>query len=295
MNRRLFTGSGVALVTPFTRDGVDFDAYGRLIDFQIAGGTDALIACGTTGEPSTMTSKEKEQVIGYAISRAAGRVPVIAGTGCNDTRESIEQSKHAQAMGADALLVVTPYYNKTTQPGLIAHYRAIADAVTIPVIVYNVPTRTGLNMLPQTFATLAEHENICGMKEASANIEQITELMRLCGERVALYSGNDDHVVPLLSLGGQGVISVVANIAPRDTHDMVVKYLSGDLSGSLELQFRLNPLTKQLFSEVNPIPVKTALSLMGMCGGELRLPLVPMEAANLEKLKAAMRTYGLIA
>ncbi|NLG25033.1 MAG: 4-hydroxy-tetrahydrodipicolinate synthase, partial [Clostridiales bacterium] len=272
----MFTGSGVALVTPFRDGEVDFEAFGRLIDWQIDNRTDALIACGTTGEPSTMTRAEKEAVIGFAVKRAACRVPVFAGTGGNDTREAIELSAAARALGADGLLMVTPYYNKTTQPGLIAHFTAVADAVDLPIILYNVPSRTGLNLLPATVTRLIEHPNIRGVKEASANIEQITELMRLCGDRVALYSGNDDHVVPLLALGGQGVISVTANVAPRMMHDMVAAWLAGDHASSLQLQFKLNPLTRQLFTEVNPIPVKAALCMMGMIGPEIRLPLVEL-------------------
>ena len=294
MDATLFTGSGVALVTPFTRGAIDFDAYGRLIDRQVECGTDALITCGTTGEPSTMTPEERESVIGFAIRRAGGRVPVIAGTGGNDTRECIAQSIRAQALGADALLMVTPYYNKTTQAGLIAHFTAVADAVTIPIIIYNVPARTGLNMLPSTMAALAKHSNIRGIKEASGSIEQITELMRLCGDEVALYSGNDDHILPLLSLGGRGVVSVVANIAPRETHELVAKYMAGDIAGSRALQFKLNPLVKQLFAEVNPIPVKAALEMMGEMDGELRLPLVPISDANRAALKREMQAFGLL-
>lgn len=294
MDRRLFTGSGVALVTPFAGEQVDWPALGRLIDWQIEMGTDAIIVCGTTGEPSTMTYAEKERVVAFSVERVAGRVPLIAGTGGNNTREAIEQSAAAQRLGADALLMVTPYYNKTTQAGLIAHFTAVADAVSIPIILYNVPGRTGLNLLPATAAKLCEHPNIAGVKEASANIEQITELARLCGARIALYSGNDDHVLPLLSLGGQGVISVVANVAPREVHEMVASYFGGDIEGCRAMQFLLNPLTKQLFSEVNPIPVKAALSMMGKCTGELRLPLVPISEGNRQALAAAMRDFGLL-
>ena len=294
MNDRLFTGSGVALVTPFRDDAIDFEAFGRLIDWQIESGTDALIACGTTGEPSTMTAEEREAAISFAVERAAGRVPVIAGTGSNDTRECAQLSIRAEALGADGLLLVTPYYNKTTQAGLIAHFTAVADCVSIPIIIYNVPVRTGLNMLPATMAALAEQPNICGMKEASGDITQITELMRLCGDQIALYSGNDDHILPLLSLGGQGVISVLANVAPRETHDLVAKYLAGDIAGSRALQFKYNPLVKNLFTEVNPIPVKAALEMMGMISGELRLPLVPMSDGNRAALGAEMEKLGIL-
>jgi len=294
MNVRLFTGSGVALVTPFRGDEIDFDAFGRLINWQIESGTDALIVCGTTGEPSTMSVEEREAAISFAIKRAAGRVPVIAGTGSNDTRECVALSIRAEELGADGLLVVTPYYNKTTQAGMIAHFTAVADAVSLPIIIYNVPVRTGLNMLPATMAALAKHKNICGMKEASGDITQITELMRLCGDQIALYSGNDDHVLPLLSLGGQGVISVLANVAPRETHDLVAKYLVGDIAGSRALQFKYNPLVKNLFTEVNPIPVKAALEMMGVISGELRLPLVPMSDGNRAALKAEMQGLGIL-
>jgi len=294
MNARVFTGSGVALATPFTDDGINFEAYGKLIEWQIASGTDALVACGTTGEPSTMTVDEKLDVISFAVEKGAGRVPVIAGTGGNDTREAVAQSRQAQKLGADALLVVTPYYNKTTQRGLVAHFHAIADAVDIPIIIYNVPTRTGLNMTAETLNKLSEHPNICGMKEASADITQITEMARLCGDKIALYSGNDDHVLPMLALGGQGVISVVANIAPRQMRELVAAYLAGDIYRSRQLQFALNPLTKQLFSEVNPIPVKTALRMMGYDMGPLRLPLIDMAQSNLNSLSAAMKEFGLI-
>ena len=294
MNARVFTGSGVALATPFTNDGINFEAYGNLIEWHISSGTDALIACGTTGEPSTMTADEKMDVIRFAVDTAAGRVPVIAGTGGNDTREAVAQSRQAEKLGADALLVVTPYYNKTTQRGLVMHYNAIADAVDMPIIIYNVPSRTGLNMTPETLNTLSAHPNICGMKEASADITQITEMARLCGDKLALYSGNDDHVLPLLSLGGQGVISVVANVAPRQMHELVAAYMAGDIARSRQLQFQLNPLTKQLFIEVNPIPVKTALLLMGHDMGPLRMPLIDMAQGTLDSLTAAMKEFGLI-
>ena len=290
----IFTGAGVALCTPFTQDGVNFDAFGKLIDFQIDGGTDALIVNGTTGEPSTMSEEEKRAALSFALERTAGRIPVIAGTGGNDTKKVIAASIEAQKMGADALLIVTPYYNKATQKGLIAHYTAVADAVDIPIIVYNVPGRTGLNMLPETLAALAEHPNIAGMKEASGNLAQVSEMARLCGDKCDLYSGEDGLVVPLLSVGGKGVISVVSNIAPRIMHDMVEKFLSGDIARARELQFKVNPLAAALFCEVNPIPAKTALRLIGIDAGPLRLPLTEMSDANLARLKREMQAFGLI-
>lgn len=290
----IFTGAGVALCTPFTQDGVNFDAFGKLIDFQIENGTDALIVNGTTGEPSTMSEEEKHAALSFALERTAGRIPVIAGTGGNDTKKVISASIEAQKMGADALLIVTPYYNKATQQGLIAHYTAVADAVDIPIIVYNVPGRTGLNMLPETLAALAEHPNIAGMKEASGNLAQVSEMARLCGDKCDLYSGEDGLVVPLLSVGGKGVISVVSNIAPRIMHDMVEKFLSGDIAGARELQFKVNPLAAALFCEVNPIPAKTALRLIGIDAGPLRLPLTEMSDANLARLKREMQAFGLI-
>ncbi len=293
MDNKLFTGSGVALITPFKGGEIDYEAYGNLIDWQIEQGTDAIIACGTTGEPSTMSAEEKNAVIAFAVERAAGRIPVIAGAGTNNTAAVIESSKRAQKMGVDGLLLVTPYYNKTTQQGLVAHFTAVADSVDIPIILYNVPSRTGLNMLPETAAALCEHPNICGVKEASGNIEQITELARLCADKIALYSGNDDHILPIMSLGGQGVISVLANVMPAQTHELVYSFLNGDLQRSRELQFAMNPLVKLLFCEVNPIPAKAAVSLLGRCVDEVRLPLVPMTQANKLKLAAEMRRLGL--
>lgn len=290
---RIFTGSGVAIVTPFNENGVNFDAFGKLIDFQIEQGTDAIIVCGTTGEPSTMTTQEKEAAIGFAVQHVHGRVPVVAGTGGNNTLAVIEASKRAQGLGADALLIVTPYYNKCTQAGAVAHYYAVADAVGLPIIVYNVPSRTGFNVLPETLLKMSEHPNIAGMKEASANIAQITEMFRICGDSIDIYSGNDDHVFPLLALGGQGVISVVANVAPKDTHEMVASYHRGDTDASRALQFKLNPLVKALFTEVNPIPVKAGLNLMGFNMGEPRLPLTPLSEGNLQKLRTAMADYGI--
>lgn len=289
----VFTGSCVALVTPFTDDGVNFESLANLIEFQIREGTDAILVCGTTGEPPTMTREEKYSVIGFTVEKVAKRVPVIAGTGGYNTATVIEDSKEAERLGADALLIVTPYYNKTTQKGLIQHYAAIADAVHIPIIIYNVPGRTGLNIAPSTLKELSKIDNIVGIKEASGNIAQVTEMARLCGDKIDIYSGDDNIVVPILALGGKGVISVVANIAPRDTHEMVAKFLNGDIEGSRKLQFKLNPLIEALFLEVNPIPVKTALNLMGMNAGKLRMPLTDMSEQNLEILKKRMMEYGL--
>ena len=288
----VFTGSCVAMVTPFTEDGINFESLANHIEFQIREGTDALVACGTTGEPPTMTKEERYSVIGFTVDRTAKRVPVIAGTGGYNTAVVIEDSKEAERLGADALLIVTPYYNKTTQKGLIKHYAAIADAVHIPIIVYNVPARTGLNITPSTLKELSKIDNIVGIKEASGNISQVVDMARLCEGVLDLYSGNDDMVVPLLSVGGKGVISVVANIAPRDTHDMVVKFLEGDIEGSRKLQFKLYPLIEALFLEVNPIPVKTAMNLLGMNVGRLRMPLTEMSESNMEVLKQRMIEYG---
>lgn len=288
----LFKGSGVAIVTPFNKNGVDYDKLGELLDFHLQQGTDAIIICGTTGESSTMSDEEKKEAIKYTVDKVAGRKPVIAGTGSNNTMHSIELSKYAESVGCDGLLCVTPYYNKTTQKGLVAHYTAIADAVNIPVIVYNVPGRTGLNVNPDTLKTLSKHRNIVAVKEASGNISQIVEIGTFCNEDFYMYSGNDDQVVPLLSVGGIGVISVVANIAPKEMHDMVIKYLDGDVKGAMELQLRIKALNDALFCEVNPIPVKTAMNLLGYQVGELRLPLTDMTDKNLEYLKNTLVDFG---
>lgn len=288
----LFRGSGVAIVTPFNKNGVDFDKLGEMLDWHVQQGTDAIIICGTTGESSTMSDDEKKAAYKYTVERIAGRIPVIAGTGSNDTHHSIELSKYAESVGCDGLLCVTPYYNKTTQKGLIAHYTAIADAVNIPIIVYNVPGRTGLNINADTLKTLSKHKNIAAVKEASGNISQVVEIGTFCNDNFCMYSGNDDQVVPLLSVGGIGVISVVANIAPKEMHDMVVKYLDGDVRGSMELQLKIKALNDALFCEVNPIPVKTAMNLLGYKVGELRLPLTDMAEKNLEYLKKTLVDYG---
>lgn len=290
----LFQGSGVALVTPFREGAVDWDAFGRLLDFQLAEGTDALIICGTTGEPSTMLPEEKERAVSFTIERVQGRVPVIAGCGGNDTRAVVAGARRMQALGADGLLVVTPYYNKTTQAGLIAHYTAVADAVDKPIVVYNVPSRTGMNLLPETMARMAEHPNLRTVKEACGDIMQIMELFRLCGQTCDIFSGNDDHVYPMMALGGKGVISVAANIAPRAMHDMTHAFFDGDWARSLALQQQYNPLIKQLFVEVNPIPVKAALAMMGLATDEVRLPLVPMSQDKRPALEREMRAVGLL-
>lgn len=289
----IFKGSGVAIITPFNEKGVDFEKLGELLDWQVANDTDAIIICGTTGEASTMSDDEKKAAYEYTVHRIAGRIPVIAGTGSNDTRHSIELSKYAEAVGCNGVLCVTPYYNKTTQKGLIAHYTAIADSINIPVIIYNVPGRTGLNINPDTLKVLSKHKNIAGVKEASGNISQVVEIGMFCDESFCMYSGNDDQVVPLLSVGGIGVISVVANIAPKVMHDMVISFLEGDAKRAKELQLSIKPLNDALFCEVNPIPVKTAMNLLGYSVGMLRLPLVDMAEKNLDYLKKELVNYGL--
>lgn len=289
----IFKGSGVAIVTPFNEKGINFEAFGRNLDWQVEQGTDAIIVCGTTGEAATMSQEEQMEAIKFTVDRINRRIPVIAGTGSNNTAHSVEMSKYAQSVGADGLLVINPYYNKSTQKGIIAHFNEIADAVSIPIIAYNVPGRTGMNISASTIYELSKHKNILGVKEASGNISQVADIAMLCGPEFDIYSGNDDQVVPLLSLGGVGVISVSANIIPRDMHDMVMKYLEGDVKGSLDLQLKTNVLNHALFIETNPIPIKTAMNLLGFEAGPLRLPLVDMESGNLEKLKQALKDYGL--
>ncbi len=290
----LFRGSGVAIVTPFKNDKVNYDKLEELFEWHIEQGTDSIIVCGTTGEATTLNDEEQKEVIKFAVQKVDKRIPVIAGTGSNCTAHSIELSKYAEKVGVDGLLVITPYYNKSTQKGLIAHFTAIANEVTVPIIVYNVPGRTGVNLLPSTLAKLAELPNIKGIKEASGNISQIAEIARLVPEDFYIYSGNDDMIVPLMSLKGDGVISVVANIAPRDTNDLVHKFIEGDLKASCELQLKMKPLIDALFIEVNPIPVKSAMNLMGFDVGSLRLPLIEMSHENLETLKTRMKEYGLL-
>lgn len=289
----IFTGSGVALVTPFNEDGsVNYDQLKDLVEYHVAHKTDAIIICGTTGEASTMSEEEHMEVVGKCIEFVNKRIPVIAGTGSNCTETAIKLSKEAQELGADGLLIVTPYYNKATQNGLIKHYTAIAESVDLPIIMYNVPGRTGCNIQPRTAVTLAKNvKNIVAIKEASGNIAQVVKLAQLADGCIDIYSGNDDQVVPLLSLGGKGVISVTANIIPEDTHDMVQKYLDGDVAGSLALQLKAIDLCDAMFCEVNPIPVKKAVELAGLCNGYVRMPMTEAEPASIEKIKKAMEAY----
>ena len=291
----IFKGAGVAIVTPMTADGeVNYEVLGEMLEAQIAGGTDAIIICGTTGESATLSEEEHSAVIRYAIKKVNKRIPVIAGTGSNCTATAIKLSKEAEKDGADGLLLVTPYYNKATQKGLIAHYTAIAKAVSLPIILYNVPSRTGCNLQPETIAALVKNvKNIVGVKEASGNISQIAKVKLLCGDDIDLYSGNDDQVVPILSLGGIGVISVLSNVAPKETHDMVMDYLNGDVEKARQMQLKAILLIDALFSEVNPIPVKKALNLMGWEAGPLRAPLTEMEASHVEVLKKTMKDFGI--
>lgn len=292
----VFKGAGVAIVTPMKANGeVNYEKFAELIEFQIAGGTDAIIVCGTTGEASTLTHEEHLDVIKYCVEKVAGRIPVVAGTGSNCTETAIYLSTEAEKMGVDGLLLVSPYYNKATQNGLYAHFKAVADSVKIPVILYNVPGRTGCNILPETVVRLCNDvENIVGVKEASGNISQVAKLAALAEGKIDIYSGNDDQIVPVLSLGGVGVISVLSNVAPKETHDMCAKYFEGDVKGSMELQLKSIELCDALFCEVNPIPVKKALNLMGMEAGALRMPLTEMEPANTAKLEKAMRNFGIL-
>jgi 4-hydroxy-tetrahydrodipicolinate synthase len=292
MKKLVFTGSCVAIVTPFTNDGIDFKKLEELIEFQIKEGTDSIVICGTTGEASTMPDEEHKKAIKFAVDIVKKRVPVIAGTGSNHTVHAIELTKYAEDVGADAILSVTPYYNKTSQKGLIEHFRLIANSVKIPIILYNVPSRTNLNINPETVKVLSEIDNIVGLKEC--NFSQVGEIMNLCGEDFSIYTGNDDQVVPLLSLGGKGVISVIANIIPKDTHDMVTKFLEGDVLGSRTLQLKMLDLIKSIFIEVSPIPIKAAMNLMGMSVGDCRLPLVDMYEKNIEVLKTSLKNYGLL-
>ncbi len=292
----LFTGAGVALITPFNEDNsVNYDMLKTLVDRQIDGGTDAIIVCGTTGEPATMAEEEKLSVIKCVVECTAGRVPVIAGTGANSTQTVIDFSKKAEELGVDGLLIVTPFYNKATQNGLYAHYAAIAEAVKLPIIMYNVPSRTGCNIQPQTAARLGkDFDNIVGIKEASGNISQVAKLKSLAGDSLDIYSGNDDQVIPILSLGGIGVISVLSNVAPKETHDMVMDYLNGNVKSALDIQLRYLELIDALFCEVNPIPVKAAMNLMGYNVGGLRLPLTVIEDENRKKLAESLRACGLL-
>lgn len=292
----VFTGAGVAIVTPFHADGeVNYEKFAELIEDQVKGGTDAIIVCGTTGESSTLSHEEHLAVIKYCVEKVAGRIPVVAGTGSNCTETAVYLSREAASYGVDALLQVTPYYNKATQKGLYQHFKAVADAVDVPVILYNVPSRTGCNIEPETVVKLCtEVENIVGVKEASGNISQVAKLMSLAKGKVDLYSGNDDQIVPLLSLGGKGVISVLSNVAPRQTHEICERFFAGDVEGSCQEQLRAINLVKALFCEVNPIPVKMALNLMGREVGGLRAPLTEMEPEHAKALKQAMEEYGIL-
>ena len=289
----IFQGVATALITPLTKDGVDYDAFKKLIEWQIAEGIDALVICGTTGESSTLTDEEHRAVLKFAMDTVAGRVPMIAGTGSNDTAYAIELTQYAAEIGYNGALLVTPYYNKTTQAGLVAMFTAIADACDIPVILYNVPSRTGVSIEPETYAKLADHPNIYAIKEANGNISKIVETAALVGDKLDIYSGNDDQIVPIMACGGKGVISVLSNVVPKQTVAICKKFVEGDVAGAMELQIKYLNLTNALFSEVNPIPVKAAMAALGFCEDYLRLPLVPMSEGKRAKLLEYMREVGL--
>ncbi len=290
----VFTGSAVAIITPFTDNKVDYEQFGKIIEFQIANKTDAIVVCGTTGEASTLTDEEHRECIKFCVDKVSGRVPVIAGTGSNDTDYALDLSRFACDAGADALLLVTPYYNKATPKGLIKSFAAVADSVNKPIILYNVPSRTGVNIPLSVYKELAKHDNIVAVKEAGGNISAIAQLAAECGDQLDIYSGNDDQIVPILSLGGKGVISVVANVMPRETHDICALYAEGKVKESAKLQLDMLELINDLFIEVNPVPVKTAMSLMGFCSEEMRLPLCEMDDKNKATLIEAMKKYSLI-
>lgn len=294
MKKILFEGCGTAISTPFTNDGINFEEFGKLIENQIENEVDAIIVCGTTGEASTMSTEEKKQTIKFAIDKIAKRTKVIAGTGGNNTKAVIEMSKYAEEIGADGLLIVTPYYNKTTQQGLIEHYKAISKEVTIPIIMYSVPSRTGVNINPETCLELSKLENIIAIKEASGNISQVAKIASLCGDNLSIYSGNDDQIIPIMSLGGKGVISVLSNVMPKYTHEMTRKYLDGKVKEANKMQLDVIDLIDALFIEVNPIPVKYALNLMGYDFGIPRLPLIEMSEKNKRKMKDIMKKHKLI-
>ena len=291
--KTVFKGVATALITPLDEKGINYEKFGALIDDQVKRGVNALVICGTTGEASTLNDKDHIGAIAYAVERVGGRIPVIAGAGSNDSAHGLELARESCKVGADALLVVTPYYNKTSQKGLIKLYNDVADASDKPIILYNVPSRTGVNIEPATYVALAEHENIVGIKEANGNLEKIVETMTLVGDKLDLYSGNDDQVVPLMSLGGKGVISVVSNVMPEAMVSMCDKYFAGDVKGAAAMQFYLHKITKAMFSDVNPIPVKAAMAALGYCENFVRGPLVPMEGEPYEKMLAVMREYGL--
>jgi len=289
--KEIFVGSAVAIVTPFDENGVDFNKLGELIEFQISNKTNAIIVCGTTGEASTMTDVEHLETIKYTVEKVNGRIPVIAGTGSNDTRYAIELSKKAESVGADAVLLVSPYYNKTTQRGLFVHFKTIADSINIPVVLYNVPSRTGVNINPETIKKLTEVENIVALKEC--NIDQLTEVINACGDKIDIYSGNDDQILSMLVMGAKGVISVMANIIPKETNELVMNFLAGDEIRSREIQLHLSKLIKALFIEVNPIPIKEAMNMMGMEVGECRMPLISMIGENYDFLRRTLAEYDL--
>ena len=293
MKKTIFKGSGVAIVTPMFDDGnINFDALGEIIEFQIKNKTDAIITCGTTGEAATMSEDERSAVIKYTVEKVAGRIPVIAGTGSNNTEHALKMSKAAQNLGVDALLIVTPYYNKTSQKGLIEHYTYIADRVDLPIILYNVPSRTGVSIRPETYFELSKHPNIVAVKEANGDISSIAKTISLCGDNLGVYSGNDDQIIPILSLGGLGVISVFANVCPLECHEINQKYFDGKLSEARDLFLKANDLMNMLFCDVNPIPVKEAMNFLGFKCGACRLPLVSLSAENKNKLITAMKNYG---
>lgn len=294
MKNTVFTGVATAIITPLNEKGIDFDKFGKLIEWQIEEGINAIVVCGTTGESSTLTDEEHKAAIKFAVDKIAGRVPVIAGTGSNDAAYAIELTKYACEAGADAMLVVTPYYNKATQNGLIKLFTSIADASTKPIILYNVPSRTGVNIAPATCKVLAEHPNICGIKEASGNISQVAEIAALAGDKIDIYSGNDDQIVPIMSLGGKGVISVLSNVMPKKSVEICDSFFAGDVEKSRNIQLELLPLINALFSEVNPIPVKAAMAAMGWCENYVRLPLTCMEEKNEAKLLELMKAQNLI-
>ncbi|WP_252226092.1 4-hydroxy-tetrahydrodipicolinate synthase [Clostridium sp. ZBS2] len=290
----VFEGSGVALVTPFNDNGIDYDKLQDLLEWHVKEGTDSIIICGTTGEATTMTESEKKAVIKFAVDTINKRIPVIAGTGSNNTVSAIEMSKYAESVGVDAILVITPYYNKTSQKGLFKHFKAVNDSVNIPIILYNVPSRTGVNITPKSLVQIAELNNVVAIKEASGNISQIMEMKSLCKDKIDIYSGNDDQIVPIMSLGGKGVISVLANVIPNEVHTLTKKCLEGKFNEALDIQLNRLKLTNALFIETNPIPVKTAMNLMGFEVGSLRLPLCEMEDSNLETLKTILKENKLI-
>lgn len=293
MKKTVFEGIATALVTPITENGIDYDAFGKLIDWQIESGINALVICGTTGEGSTLTDEEHKEAIAYSVKRSGGRVPIIAGTGSNDTAYALELTEFACSVGVDGVLVVTPYYNKATQNGLIEMFTKIADTSTVPVILYNVPSRTGVNIAPKTVAALSKHPNINAIKEASGNISQIAEIAALCGDNINIYSGNDDQIVPIMSLGGKGCISVLSNVCPKESVEICNSFFGGDIKAAAALQLKYLPLINALFSEVNPIPVKAAMAEMGFCEDYLRLPLTSMEEANKAVLFEEMRKVGI--